>query len=75
MIFLTKLDGKEFLLNEQLIETVTETPDTVIVLSNGHSLIVRESMRELQAKILEYNRNQHRRVLRRRDAADDEPLT
>lgn len=60
MIFLTKLDGKEFLLNEQMIETVNETPDTVIVLSNGHSYIVRESMKELQSKILEYNRQRRR---------------
>ena len=74
MIFVTKLDGKQFLLNETLIETVTETPDTVIVLSNGHSYIVRESMKELQTKILEYNRNQRRRMHRRRDA-DEEPLT
>ena len=73
MIFLTKLDGKVFLLNEQLIETVSETPDTVIVLSNGHSYIVRESMKELQNKIMEYNRSR-RRVPRRR-AADEEPLT
>lgn len=75
MIFLTKLDGKEFMLNEQLIETVTETPDTVIVLSNGHSYIVRESMRELQTKIIEYNRNQRRHILRRIEAPDAEPLT
>lgn len=75
MIFLTKLDGKEFLLNEQLIETVTETPDTVIVLSNGHSCIVRESMKEIRNRILEYNRNQRRRILRRTEASDDGPLT
>ncbi len=75
MIFLTKLDGKEFLLNEQLIETVTETPDTVIVLSNGHSCIVRESMREIRNKIIEYNRSQRRHILRRTEAAGDEPLT
>lgn len=74
MIFVTKLDGKQFLLNEQLIETVTETPDTVIVLSNGHSYIVRESMKELQTKILEYNRNQRRRMQRRRPT-DEGPLT
>ena len=73
MIFLTKLDGKTFLLNEQLIETVSETPDTVIVLSNGHSYIVRESMKELQNKIMEYNRS--RRRLPRRVSADKEPLT
>lgn len=75
MIFLTKLDGKQFLLNETLIETVSETPDTVIILSNGHSYIVRESMKELQTKILEYNRNQRRRMMRRRTAEDAEPLT
>lgn len=74
MIFLTKLDGKVFLLNEQLIETVSETPDTVIVLSNGHSYIVRESMKELQQKILDYNRNQRRRISRR-TSAEKEPLT
>lgn len=60
MIFLTKLDGKVFMLNEMMIETVSETPDTVIVLSNGHSYIVRESMKELQSKILEYNRQRRR---------------
>ncbi len=62
MIFLTKLDGKEFMLNERLIETVNETPDTVIALSNGHTYIVRESMRELEDKIIEYNRCSRRRA-------------
>lgn len=65
MIFLTKLDGKQFMLNEQMIEIVNETPDTVIVLSNGHSYIVRESMRELNDKICEYNRQRRRAVLHR----------
>lgn len=75
MIILTKLDGKEFMLNEQLIETVTETPDTVIVLSNGHSCIVRESMREIRQKIIEYNRNQRRRIRRYNADESAEPLT
>ena len=44
MIFLTKLDGKTFMLNETLIETVSETPDTVIVLENGR--IVEEGNHE-----------------------------
>ena len=56
MIILTRLDGKEFLLNEELIEVVNETPDTVIVLENGHSYIVRESLNELVEKIRESNR-------------------
>ncbi len=62
MIFLTKLDGKEFMLNETLIETINETPDTVIALSNGHTYIVRESMRDIKNRIIEYNRCSRRRL-------------
>ena len=72
MIRLTRLDGKEFLLNAQLIETVSETPDTVIVLSNGHSMIVRESMNEITTRIIEYNRLRRRAVFTNRS---DKPLT
>ena len=73
MIFLTKLDGTEFMLNEDLIETVNATPDTVIVLENGHSFIVRESMKEIQNLIVENIRN-HRRT-RLHSRAKHEPLT
>ena len=73
MIFLTKLDGTAFMLNEDLIETVNATPDTVIVLENGHSFIVRESMEEIQTIILENIRN-HRRT-RLHGRAKNEPLT
>lgn len=73
MIILTKLDGKEFLLNEELIEVVNETPDTVIVLENGHSYIVRESISELMEKIREKNRLARRDRLKARKT--DAPLT
>ena len=35
MITLTKLNEKEFVLNDDLIQTMEETPDTVITLTNG----------------------------------------
>ena len=73
MIILTKLDGKEFLLNEELIEVVNETPDTVIVLENGHSYIVRESLSELMEKIREKNRLARRERFKARKT--DAPLT
>ena len=73
MIFLTKLDGKQFMLNEQMIETVRETPDTVIDMNNGHSYIVRESMREIQQKIIENSRMRRRAALKA--AKSGEPLT
>lgn len=54
MIVLTKLRGEEFLLNSDLIETVTENPDTTILLTNGNVILVRESMEEVARKVLEF---------------------
>lgn len=36
MIILTKLNGQKFALNNRLIETIQENPDTTIKLSNGN---------------------------------------
>ena len=56
MILLTKLGGKEILINEQLMETAQETPDTVVTMTNGHSYIVAEKLDEIMDKIIEFNR-------------------
>lgn len=42
MITLHRLDGKEFVVNANLIETLEATPDTVITLTNGHKFVVQE---------------------------------
>ncbi len=42
MIKLTRLNGKQFWLNEDLIETLEETPDVVLTLTNGHKYVVSE---------------------------------
>lgn len=65
MIFLTKLGGKRFLLNEENIEAVTQNPDTIVVLNNGHSYIVQETMDEIMDSILAFNRNSRRTLGRR----------
>lgn len=57
MIVLTKLNGTEFVLNCDLIETIYENPDTTIHLTNGPLYIVRESMEEVIRKAIEYHRN------------------
>lgn len=56
MIFLTKLGGKKVLVNEELIETIYETPDTVVLMNNGHTYLVQESMDEIQETILDFKR-------------------
>lgn len=56
MITLTRLNGKEFVLNDDLIQTIEETPDTVITLANGAKYIVNEDYEEIKKRIIEYKR-------------------
>lgn len=56
MITLTRLNGKEFVLNDDLIQTIEETPNTVIALTNGAKYIVNEDYEEIKKRIIEYKR-------------------
>jgi flagellar protein FlbD len=44
------------MVNADLIESVEPTPDTVITLVSGNKLIVRDSMDEIQRRIIEFKR-------------------
>lgn len=50
MIKLTRINGKPFVLNIDHIETIEETPDTVITLVNGHKYVVEDSIIEVIEK-------------------------
>ena len=54
MIELTKFNDKKIILNCDLIETVEETPDTVVTLINGKKLIVKEDRLDVVNKTVEY---------------------
>ena len=58
MIKITKFNtnDKELVLNAELIETIEETPDTVITLLNGKKLIVEESMDDIVRKVMDFRR-------------------
>ena len=47
MIELTRFNDTQFTLNADIIETVEETPDTVITLTTGRKVIVKESRQEV----------------------------
>ena len=47
MIDVTKLNGSILTINEDFIETVEETPDTVITMSTGRRIIIKESRQEV----------------------------
>ncbi|MBQ7724074.1 MAG: flagellar FlbD family protein [Lachnospiraceae bacterium] len=48
MIELTKLDETKILVNENYIQLVEETPDTVITFSDGKKIIVKESRTDIK---------------------------
>jgi flagellar protein FlbD len=61
MIKLTKFNSKtnkkgEFVLNAEIIETIEQTPDTVITLTDGRKLIVEEPMDEVVRRAMTYRR-------------------
>lgn len=53
MIVLTRQNDTKFALNDDLIETIEECPDTTIKLTNGKIYIVAESLAEVLDKIIE----------------------
>jgi len=60
MIVLTRLNGKSFVVNAELIRTVEENPDTVVTLTGGEKLVVREEMSEVVRRSIEYGRHLRR---------------
>jgi flagellar protein FlbD len=56
MIYLTKLNDEEFVLNADLIEFIERTPDTVISLTTGKKIVVKETPEEVVKKVIEYKR-------------------
>lgn len=59
MILVTRLNGKTFYLNPDLIETMETTPDTVITLTGGNKYVVAEAPSELIERITDFRRRCH----------------
>lgn len=57
MIVVTRLSGKAMVVNVDLIRSVEENPDTTITLVNGDHIIVKESMRDIIERSIEYGRH------------------
>ncbi|MGB9779303.1 flagellar FlbD family protein [Caldanaerobacter sp.] len=56
MIYVTKLNDEQFVLNADLIESIEKTPDTVISLTTGKKIVVKETPEEVVKKVIEYKR-------------------
>lgn len=56
MIEVTRLNGKGLTINSDLIEMIEETPDTVITLTTGKKIIVKESRQKVKNLVKLYRK-------------------
>lgn len=56
MITITRLNERVLVLNADLIKMIEATPDTIITLISGDTVIVRESVDEIVERAIEYQR-------------------
>ena len=56
MIDVTRLNGTVIMINPAYIECVEETPDTVLTMTTGRKLIIKESRQEVKNLVKSYMR-------------------
>ena len=56
MIKVTRLNGQEIVINADLIEFLESSPDTIIALTTGKKIMVKESVDEVVERFIEYKR-------------------
>ena len=57
MIDVTLLNGKQITVNAEIIEIVDEVPDTVITLTTGRKIIVKESRQKVKSLVKSYKKD------------------
>ena len=63
MIELTRLNDTKFMLNAELIETVEEVPDTVLTLTTGKKIFVKENKYEIRDLVVRYKQEVFNKIL------------
>jgi flagellar protein FlbD len=57
MIRLTRLNNQALTVNSDLIKFIEQSPDTLITLVSGEKIVVRESVEEVLARVIEFRRS------------------
>ena len=68
MIKLSRINGVKFYLNADLIEMIESSPDTVITLHTGKTVMVADSVQQVLRKIICYKRRINTHRVRRKAA-------
>jgi len=75
VILVTRFNGTQIYLNAELIQSIEETPDTVITLTNEKKFVVRERADEVIERFIAYQRQVRGRVSSAGDMQEDTPAT
>lgn len=62
MIKVTRLNDTQIVINGELIEFVEETPDTVITMTTGRKIVVKETVDELIDIMIQYKQKIYCRI-------------
>lgn len=57
MVEITRLNGRKLMINALLIEQIEETPDTLVTLTTGKKIVVREKAGQLVSLIIDFHRS------------------
>lgn len=63
MIEVTKLNDVKLSINAELIESVEEIPDTVVTLTTGKKIFVKESRQKIENLVKSYKRDIFRQIM------------
>lgn len=64
MIYLTRLNGDVIAINIDLIEIVEETPDTIVTLTTGKKILVKESSQKIIDQIKKFKKSMYTNLKR-----------
>ena len=56
MIKVAKINGKEFVINAELIEMMESTPDTIVTLTTGRKLVLRDKLDDVINRVIAYRK-------------------
>ncbi len=56
MINVTKLNGSKLMINADLVELIESTPDTLLSLTTGRKVMVKEDLESVVQMIIDYRR-------------------
>jgi flagellar protein FlbD len=59
MIEVTRFNNQRIVINAEMIEFVESTPDTAIHMDNGKTHIVKEDIKSVVEKVMNYRRDIH----------------